>query len=145
MPYSIGEVAKKTGLTVSTLRYYEKEGLLPFVNRTENGLRNFTDNDLEWIKIIECLKITGMPIKDIKTFINWCIEGDSTIPERYKMFLDRKNTVIEQINRLKEVLDLINYKCWYYEVALKAGTTKIHEQNKVYEDLEPIPKKINNL
>lgn len=145
MPYSIGEVAKKTGLTVSTLRYYDNEGLLPFVNRTENGLRNFTDNDLEWIKIIECLKITGMPIKDIKTFINWCIEEDSTIPERYKMFLDRKNTVIEQINRLKEVLDLINYKCWYYEVALKAGTTKIHEQNKVYEDLEPIPKKINNL
>lgn len=145
MPYSIGEVAKKTGLSVSTLRYYDNEGLLPFVNRTKNGLRNFTDNDLEWIKIIECLKVTGMPIKDIKTFINWCIEGDSTIPERYKMFLDRKDTVIDQINRLKEVLDLINYKCWYYEVALKAGTTKIHEQNKVYEDLEPIPKKINNL
>lgn len=145
MPYSIGEVAKKTGLSVSTLRYYDNEGLLPFVNRTKNGLRNFTDNDLEWIKIIECLKVTAMPIKDIKTFINWCIEGDSTIPERYKMFLDRKDTVIDQINRLKEVLDLINYKCWYYEVALKAGTTKIHEQNKVYEDLEPIPKKINNL
>ena len=66
MGYSIGQVSKKTGLGVHTLRYYEKEGLLPFVSKTSSGLRTYSDNDLGWIKMIECLKATGMPLTGIK-------------------------------------------------------------------------------
>ena len=69
MGYSIGQVAKKTGLTAHTLRYYEKEGLLPFVQKSGSGLRVFSDNDLDWLAMIECLKETGMSLKGIKQYI----------------------------------------------------------------------------
>lgn len=75
-------MAKKMGVAPSTLRYYDKEGLLPFVERSGGGIRMFKDEDIEWLSIIECLKKTGMSIKEIKRFIDWCIEGDSTIDKR---------------------------------------------------------------
>ncbi len=125
--YTIGEVAKKTNISPSTLRYYEKEGLLPSVSRTASGIRKFDDDDLDRLSIIECLKKTGMSIKKIKQFIDWCSEGDSTIQLRYKMFLERREETLRKIEELKQTLEMINYKCWYYETALNAGTTKIHE------------------
>ena len=127
MSYTIGEVAKKMNLSVHTIRYYEKEGLIPSINRTKSGLRTFEDKDLEWIKLIECLKATNMPLKDIKTYIDWYVEGDSTIPQRYDMFLKRREIVENQIKELQKTLSFINFKCSYYENALKAGTTKTKE------------------
>ena len=125
--YSIGEVAKKTNISPSTLRYYEKEGLLPSVSRTDSGIRKFDDDDLDRLSVIECLKKTGMPIKKIKQFIDWCSEGDSTIKLRYEMFLERREETLRKIEELKHTLEMIDYKCSYYETALKAGTTKMHE------------------
>lgn len=77
MIYTIGEMAKQLDVAASTLRYYDKEGLLPFIERSGGGIRIFKDEDLSWLKIIECLKKTGMPIRDIKHFLDSCIEGDS--------------------------------------------------------------------
>ena len=82
MLYTVGEIVKKMNVAASTLRYYDKEGLLPFVERSESGIRMFKDSDMEWLAIIECLKKTGMPIKEIKKFIDWCMEGDATIDQR---------------------------------------------------------------
>ena len=82
MTYSIGEVAEKMHLTPYTLRYYDKEGLMPFVERTAGGTRVFSDSDLETLRVIECLKATGMPIRDIKTFIDWCADGDASLEKR---------------------------------------------------------------
>ncbi|WP_026882976.1 MerR family transcriptional regulator [Clostridium akagii] len=130
MNYTIGEVAKKFKLSPSTLRYYDKEGLLPFVERKDSGIRVFSDNDLQLLDIIECLKMTGMPIKDIKIFIDWCIHGDTTLQERYNMFMERKEIVEEQMAALQKTLSTINYKCWYYKTALSAGTEKIHQDIK---------------
>ena len=127
MTYSIGDIARKIGLTPSTLRYYDKEGLLPFVDRTETGIRRFKDSDMEWFSIIECLKNTGMSIKEIKTFIDWCMEGDASLDKRYQMFLERKKETEKQIKLLQNSLDIINYKCWYYKTALDAGTEKVHQ------------------
>lgn len=92
MSYSIGEAAKMVGLTAHTLRFYDKEGLLPFVKKTSSGLRAFTESDIEWLKIIECLKGTGLPLKQIKQYIDWCMEGDATIPQRLNMFIEQKKT-----------------------------------------------------
>ena len=131
MNYTIGEIAKKLNLAPSTLRYYDKEGLLPFVERKDSGIRTFSNKDLEWLNIIECLKMTGMPIKDIKTFIDWCMYGDATLQERYNMFIERKQIVEKQMAALQKTLETINYKCWYYETALKAGTEKIHQDIKI--------------
>lgn len=126
MKYTISEAAKKMNLTTHTIRYYDKEGLLPFVERTESGIRHFTENDLEGLAVINCLKATGMPIKEIKIFMDWCVQGDSTLKERYNMFLERKSAVQHQIEGLQKALDKINHKCWYYKTAMDAGTENIH-------------------
>ncbi|MBS3681241.1 MerR family transcriptional regulator [Ornithinibacillus massiliensis] len=129
--YSISEVAKELNLTVYTLRYYDKEGLMPFVERTANGTRLFKESDIEALKVIECLKSTGMPIKEIKNFIDWCADGDSTLQQRYDMFLERKASVEAQIAELQKTMELIEHKCSYYKIALDAGTEDVHKQDKI--------------
>lgn len=139
MTYTIGEIAKIMNLSISTLRYYDKEGLLPLVERTENRIRKFNDNDIEWLNFIERLKNTGMQLKEIKTFFKWCVEGDSTIEYRYKLFLERKAETEKQIELLQKSLELINHKCNYYKLALEAGTTNIPELQKqnIISDCNP--------
>jgi DNA-binding transcriptional MerR regulator len=129
--YSIGEVAKELDLSVYTLRYYDKEGLMPFVERTESGTRLFKDSDIAALNIIECLKSTGMPIKEIKHFIDWCSEGDDTLQNRYDMFLERKATVEAKIKELQQTMEIIDHKCSYYKTALEAGTEDVHKENKI--------------
>ena len=127
MFYTVGEIAKKLNIPPSTLRYYDKEGLLPFVERTSSGIRMFSDKDFESLSVIECLKKAGMSIKDIKLFMEWCAKGDATIPERLAMFRRQKEQVLSQIAQLQETLEILNYKEWYYETAQKAGTCAVHE------------------
>ncbi|MDR6722042.1 DNA-binding transcriptional MerR regulator [Paenibacillus amylolyticus] len=129
MTYSIGEVAKKLDLTVYTLRYYDREGLMPFVERTSSGTRLFKESDIDFLKIIQCLKATGMPIKDIKDFIAWCSEGESTLKQRHEMFMERRASVEAQIAELQKTMEVIDHKCAYYESALNAGTEEIHKVN----------------
>jgi len=129
--YSISEVAKELNLTVYTLRYYDKEGLIPYVERTTSGTRVFKESDIGALKVIECLKSTGMPIKEIKNFIDWCSDGDSTLQQRYDMFVDRKSIVEAQIEELKKTMEVIEHKCSYYKTALDAGTEDIHKNDKI--------------
>lgn len=138
MLYTVGEISKRVSIAPSTLRYYDKEGLLPFVERSKSGIRMFKDSDLEWLSIIECLKKTGMPIKEIKKFVDWCIEGDSTIEQRLELIDRRKEAVLKQIEQLKQTLDTLNYKHWYYETSKEAGTCDVH---KTLKD-EDIPEEI---
>lgn len=86
----------------------------------------FSDTDFELLSVIECLKKTGMPIKDIKTFVDWCIEGDSTIEKRLELIDKRRKAVEEQISQLQETLEILDYKHWYYETAKEAGTCAVH-------------------
>lgn len=127
MFYTVGEMAKKLNVAPSTLRYYDKEGLLPFVERSSGGIRMFKDEDMEWLEIIECLKKTGMSIKDIKIFIDWCVAGDSTIDKRLEIIKKQRETVEQQISEMIEHLNVLKYKTWYYETAKEAGSCDIHE------------------
>ncbi|MGD7009517.1 MerR family transcriptional regulator [Metabacillus sp. 84] len=129
--YSISEAAKELHLTVYTLRYYDKEGLIPFVERTASGTRVFKETDISALKVIECLKLTGMPIKEIKHFIDWCSEGDATLQQRYDMFLERKMTVEAQMEDLRRTMEVIEHKCSYYKAALEAGTEEIHKEGQI--------------
>ncbi len=126
MSYTIGEIASKLDIAPSTLRYYEKEGLLPSVERTEGGIRIYTQKDVEWLKLIECLKKTKMPIKEIKQFIVWCGEGDATIPLRLELIKRQKQAVLDEISALNGTLEMLEYKEWYYTVASEAGTCAVH-------------------
>ncbi|MFZ7101407.1 MAG: MerR family transcriptional regulator [Peptococcaceae bacterium] len=148
MYYTVSETAKKLNISPHTLRFYSKEGLLPFVDRSESGIRMFKTEDFEWLFIIDCLKKTGMPIKQIKQFIDWCLEGDSTIDQRLGMFAERQETVEKQIAELKEALDVIKYKRWLYEVSKSAGTTSVLDTLKLEdypEDIRIIKERINEL
>ena len=122
MVYTVGETAKVLGVAPSTIRYYDKEGLLPFVERSGGGIRMFQEKDFEWLFVIDCLKKTGMPIKDIKRFIDMALKGDETIDERLELFLKRRENVKEQMRQLQNTLDILDYKCWYYQTAKEAGT-----------------------
>lgn len=126
MPYTIKQAAELTNLTPVTLRYYDKQGLLPYMERRESGYRMFSDGDIAMLRVIECLKKSGMSIKDIRQFSEWVLMGDDSLQERYEMFLERKKVVEAQMADLQKTLDFINHKCWYYETAIEAGTEKIH-------------------
>ena len=121
MGYTIGQVAKKMGLTAHTLRYYEKEGLLPFIKKNGSGLRVFSDNDIGWLELIECLKGTGMSLKGIKQYIDWYIEGDSTLEKRLEMFKQQKINLEEQMLQLQKHMEKINYKIAYYSEIIANG------------------------
>ncbi len=129
MGYSIGQVAQKTGLTTHTLRYYEKEGLLPFIKKSGSGLRVFSDADLDWLSLIECLKGTGMPLKDIKQYIDWFIEGDATLQKRLDMFVRQKQKLEEQLSQLQKHMEKINYKIAYYTEIIDGGSEGVFERN----------------
>ena len=118
--YTIGQVSKMFGLPVSTLRYYDKEGLFPGMERS-SGIRRFGQRELEALRVIECLKKSGMEIKDIRQFMEWCAQGSSTYPQRRAMFLKQKESVEAEIARMNRVLDMLNFKCWYYEQAIRDG------------------------
>ncbi|MBC3537708.1 MerR family transcriptional regulator [Megasphaera hominis] len=124
MSYTIQEVSRMTGIPTTTLRYYDKEGLLPFLERKPSGYRVFHDIDIASLQIVECLKRTGMPIADIRTFSQWVLEGDTTLEKRLEMFQKRREAVQAQIAALQESLDVIDYKCEYYSKAVAKGTEK---------------------
>lgn len=128
--FTIKDAARFMGVPTSTIRYYDKEGLLPFVERKESGYRIFTEKDIAALRIIDCLKKTGMSIKEIRQFSEWIEQGDASLQQRYEMFLERKRIVEKQMAELQKILDFVNYKCWYYETAVAAGTEKIHDSDR---------------
>lgn len=134
MEYSIGQISEKFNLTISQIRYYDKEGLLPNLKRV-NGVRKFDDNDVETIFLIECLKKCGLQIKEIKQFIEWTKEGDNTIDLRLEFFNKQKQKVEKEMQELNKVLDMVKYKCWYYQKAKELNSINKLEENK--KDLTP--------
>lgn len=125
MSYTIGEVSKLTGLSVPTLRYYDKEGLIPNINRNENGLRDFTEQDLGTINIVTCIKGAGASIREIKEYMDLCKLGDSTLEARKQFFIEKRD-VEEQMKHLSEIMKTVEMKIKYYEDAIEAGTETIH-------------------
>lgn len=140
MYYTVSEISKKINISPHTLRFYAKEGLMPFVERSQSGIRMFKEDDFESLFIIEYLKKSGMSIKDIKEFMDWCMQGDETIDKRLNMFREQQKKVTEHIAELQKALDLIKFKCWYYETAQAAGTCTVHDSLKP----EDIPEGIRN-
>jgi len=127
MTYTIAQAAAKANLTTHTLRYYDKEGLLPFIERSNSGNRIFKDGDFESLALINCLKNTGMSIKDIKTYMDWCKEGDASLNKRLDVFIKQKEAISAKMKELENHMNTINYKIQYYETAIEAGTEAIHK------------------
>ena len=142
MLYTVGEMAKILGVPPSTLRYYDKEGLLPFVERSSGGIRMFTEKDHEWLKVIECLKQSGLSIKDIRSFIDMAMQGDeASLKKRLALIQARREAVKKQIEDMRETLELLEFKCWYYEQAVQDGT----EERVRSLSLDEIPGQYRNI
>ena len=141
MTYSIKEISEMTRLPASTLRYYDKQGLLPSLKRDANNVRIFDDDDYRTLKIIECLKKSGLSIKDIKEFIDAAGQGDKSLNQRLKIFKKRRDFLKRELKDLQEVLSVMEYKCWYYQTACEAGT------EKAVKSLDPseIPEKFREI
>ena len=124
MAYTVGEMARRLGVPASTIRYYDKEGLLPFVGRSSGGIRVFTEKDFEWLRIIECLKKTGMSLKDIREYIELAMQGDETIARRLELFRKQRTVLETRMAELQQTMDTLDYKCWFYETAAARGSTE---------------------
>ena len=123
--YSIGEADRLTGLSVSTLRYYDREGMFPNIERSHGGNRVFSDREIDTLKIIECLKISGMSINEIKEFLQWCQEGDASLQKRQEIFYKRLAEMEKQMEALQDTINKLKFKCWYYDTAVSAGTEEV--------------------
>ena len=118
--YTIQDVSKKTGLTAHTLRYYEKEGLISGVERSQGGFRQYTDEDLERLGLIRCLKNTGMSIQEIARFVQLTHEGDHTLEERVELLREHRERVLERMAEMQEHLDKVTWKLNFFTEKLKA-------------------------
>lgn len=116
--YSIGEISKMFQLPISTLRYYDKEGLFPHLKRV-NGVRQFSESEIETLRVIDCLKRSGLEIKDIKEYMALCSLGNTTLKQRKAIFEKQKEEVLQEMEKLQKVLSMLNYKCWYYDQAIE--------------------------
>ena len=144
MFYTVSEVAKRLNISPHTLRFYAKEGLLPFVERDQNGNRIFKGEDFHKLFIIASLKQAGMSIRQIRDFVALSEEGESTIPERLKMMIAQKENVEEQITELTDALDVLKYKIWLYGVKQKGGKDAAREKN-VPPHIKKIKERIRRL
>jgi DNA-binding transcriptional MerR regulator len=114
MTYTIGQVAEETGLSIHTLRYYEKEGILPVVKRNESGMRVYEKTDIEWLKFACCLRETGMTIVEMKEFARLTLQGDETIDERMNRLHKQKARVKSQVDQLVSYMSMIDHKLEFY-------------------------------
>jgi DNA-binding transcriptional MerR regulator len=117
--YSIQEISQKTGLSAHTLRYYEKEGLIKGVERSEGGFRQYSEEDLEALGLICCLKNTGMSLKEIARFVDLTHQGEHTLRERVDMLRAHRERVIGRMNEMRTHLDKVTWKLNFFTEKLK--------------------------
>lgn len=133
MAYKINEVANQSGIGPHTIRFYDRQGLLPFLKRDPGGVRQFSDLDMECLEIISMLKATGMTIKEIKKYLELCVLGDAALDKRLQFMQNHKTEVERQMDEYKKFMEIIGFKIWYYETSIKAGTEFVHDQyNEAY-------------
>lgn len=134
--YTIKEVAEKMDVSEHTLRFWAKSGFFPFLTRNDNNVRIFSENDLNWVRIVKCLRSVGTQTKDVKRYIDLCIIGDSTIKERYQIILDTKAKALEQMDELKKQLELLDYKENFYKNLIKNHLEDVW--NPMYQKKEEV-------
>ena len=118
---TIKEVSEKYGISTDTLRYYERVGMLPPVNRTSGGIRDYADSDLSWIELILCLRNAGLPIEAIIEYVKLFQEGDGTIEARLQLLKEQRETLLSQKEQIETALNRLNYKISRYEKAVETG------------------------
>ncbi|MDF2881896.1 MAG: transcriptional regulator MerR family [Clostridiaceae bacterium] len=118
---TIAEVSKKFDISQDTLRYYERIGLIPTVNRTSSGIRDYTEESCRWIELAKCMRAAGVPIEALIEYCALTQQGDSTITARKELLLEERKKILVKIEDMKQTLDRLNYKIDRYEKAEESG------------------------
>ncbi len=113
--YTIKEVSEMMSISEHTLRFWAKNGFIPDIERDKNNIRLFSEHTIGWVRIVKCLRNVGVDLKSVKRYVDLCLIGDSTIQERYEIILDTKKKALEQMEDLKQQLELLDYKENYYK------------------------------
>ncbi|MDD3153969.1 MAG: MerR family transcriptional regulator [Victivallaceae bacterium] len=121
--YTVKDVADKLGMTAYTIRYYDNAGLIPDVDRTGGNIRMFSDHNLAWLKLIHCLRTTGLPIDEVRSYIKMCLKGESTIAARAELIFKQEKVLREQLKLLKKQMEVLAYKKQYYQDLLAGHGT----------------------
>ena len=134
--YTVKEVAEKLGMTVYTVRYYDNVELIPGVDRASGNIRMFSDRNLAWLKLVHCLRMTGLSVEDVRRYVRMCLKGDSTIPERAELIFKQEKVLHEQLKMLNRQMEILKYKKKYYQELL-AGRMPDHCNPGMIGPMEP--------
>ena len=127
---TITEVSKKYGLSADTLRYYERVGLIPTVNRNKSGIRDYTQEDCNWVEFIKCMRGAGLPIEVLIDYVTMFQQGDSTVDERKALLIDQRRALAEKIEEMNKTLERLDYKIDLYEKGLIMSEKELGEKNQ---------------
>ena len=131
--YTMMQVCKETNLTYQALKFYCNEGLVPNVKRDKNNRRIFDERDVKWIKDLVCLKKCGMSIQEMKVYLDLCLEGESTIPQRKEMLDQKQKELNQQIAELKDCVAYIDWKQGFYDEVLSGKRPYVSNLSRVEE------------
>lgn len=112
---TITEVSQKFGIPQDTLRYYERIGLIPRVNRNKSGIRDYTEQDCKWVEFIKCMRVSGLPIEVLIEYVSLFQQGDATIEARKALFVEQRRLLMERMAEMQKTLERLDYKIAVYE------------------------------
>ncbi|MGI6285371.1 HTH-type transcriptional regulator AdhR [Moorella humiferrea] len=122
---TIAEISKKFGLSPDTLRYYERIGLIPRVNRNESGIRDYTEEDCKWIEFIKCMRSAGVQVETLVEYVTLLQQGDKTIEARKQILMEQREKLLSRIEEMKRALERLNFKIEEYETKLIPAENKL--------------------
>lgn len=118
---NISEVSKKFEISQDTLRYYERVGMIPYVNRTPSGIRDYREDDCKWVELAKCMRSAGLPVEVMIEYLKLTQQGNDTISARRDLLLEQREQLFEQKANIESTIDRLNYKIDRYEKAMKTG------------------------
>ena len=121
---TIGEVCEKYGITADTLRYYEKVGVIPVVNRTKRGIRDYSEDDIRWVENAICMRNAGLPVEMLIEYVRLFREGDTTIQARRDLLMEARKEIAAQLEKYQQAMDRLDYKISRYDEAVKTGVLR---------------------
>ncbi|MBG0770733.1 MAG: MerR family transcriptional regulator [Anaerolineaceae bacterium] len=127
----IGEVSRKYELSQDTLRFYEREGLIPTVNRNASGIRDYTEADLRWVEFVKCMRSAGLPIEVLSEYVSLVMEGDGTIEERKAILEAQRDLLAERIKEMQRTMLILEYKIRIYDGRILQTEKELAQQDEV--------------
>lgn len=125
---TIAEASKKFNLTTDTLRYYERIGLIPSVNRTSGGIRNYTEEDCRWVEFIKCMRSAGLPVDVLIEYVHLFQQGDSTAEARKLLLIEQRRVLTEKMEEISKTLERLDIKIERYEKAVTPAENELKNE-----------------